>query len=1156
MSGIARSPSSLSRVAVAIASGLVVVATSPSVARAQPQPGRTISGTLIRIWADPAPGDPRPPTDTLHIVAPDGRSSVPVVVPDRLLDAQGGVDALLGHSVSVRVSDRAPLRLPGEPLPVPEAAALEVSPPTPAAAAAPLTPDGLAYRVRGEVVGWQQLPRPYATYLSDTNGDGQPDPNLSALQADCLDAADPVIDFSTVDGVVLVFNDALGCCAYGGASGVSKDGVVNRRIGVTWHPPGWATSPLVVVHEMGHTLGLGHMGDERDALSRIDPMIPVAMCTIATPIGCRAGHISTPHKDQLGYIPAARRFVLPAGLTETILLEAIALPPSTGAYLTAVIPIGGPSGSDRAIVVESRWRRGHDIVVSDDFVAIYRVDPDQFDRATVLASSRFDVTHEAVMWRVGEVFTDPESGVTVRVDAATASGHVVTLSRPAAVPVSNNSCVTAKDIDGDIFRDSVATETLVDAGDLPSAICGPVTARSVWYRFVPTRDGSLSVAATSSLGGATVSVWAGACGRLAITHADPCGVGGHANPSQIVDVRAGMPMYIAATVTSDLPARLTVTSTFTPSTSPPSCVTAVSPAIVTVPAAGGDVTLTASTSGAACTFFVSTGQTWATGLPRSLSDPTAVLRVAANTGATRSQRVRISDQFVLLTQQGCPVDDDDCDGLPTSWERRFGLDPTDDTGVDGGAADPDGDGLTNQQEYANRSHPRGTSTRFFAEGATGTFFNARLALANPSTQPITALLRFLTTAGRVVTLPVSLAPQQRQTINPETVPMLASAEFSTVVEADGPIVADRLMQWGSVGYGSHAETAIVAPSRSWYLAEGSTAGNFSLFYLLQNPSTTERATVRVRYLLPPPAVPLEKTYTLDPSSRFNIWVNEEVFDGLGKALAATDVSAAIDVTSGAPIVVERAMYLSRPGEYFSAGHESAGVTAPATTWMLAEGATGPYFDEFVLIANPNSVAAQVEARYLLPNGATYTKTHVVPAASRYNIWVDMEDIPGAGAVLANTAVSVTLSSINDVPVVVERAMWWPGSPAEWMEAHNSPGATAAGTRWAMAEGEIGGPGETETYILVANVSPTMATIRVTLLFEDGTTQARDFAVGPQSRFNVSVRDEFPAASGKRFGATVESLGTTPADLVVERAMYSNALGVTWAAGTNALATRW
>jgi hypothetical protein len=43
--------------------------------------------------------------------------------------------------------------------------------------------------------------------------------------------------------------------------------------------------------------------------------------------------------------------------------------------------------------------------------------------------------------------------------------------------------------------------------------------------------------------------------------------------------------------------------------------------------------------------------------------------------------------------------------------------------------------------------------------------------------------------------------------------------------------------------------------------------------------------------------------------------------------------------------------------------------------------------------------------------------------------------------------------------------------------------------------------------------------------------------------------------GTRFGAVVESLGGTPAQIVVERAMYWNANGQVWAAGSDVLATR-
>ena len=505
-----------------------------------------------------------------------------------------------------------------------------------------------------------------------------------------------------------------------------------------------------------------------------------------------------------------------------------------------------------------------------------------------------------------------------------------------------------------------------------------------------------------------------------------------------------------------------------------------------------------------------------------------------------------------MTQTAPPANNDtDSDGLPNGWELQFGLDPAAAAGDQGATGDPDGDGLTNAQELAAGTHPRGFYQRYLAEGALNAFFDTRLALLNVGSSSAHLQARFLQPGGATATIVEALAPLRRRTITrTELGALLSSPDFSTVVESDQPIVLDRTMSWDGTGYGSHAETGVPSPATTWYLAEGSTSGDFSLFYLLQNPNAAA-TTATVRYLLPFGQTPIERQYSLPANSRTTIPVDEQ-----GPGLAATDVSAVI--SAPVPIIAERAMYYSRPGQSFAAGHESAGITTPATSWFLAEGATGPFFDLFILLANPNSEAAAVTIDYLLTDGTTHAKSYNVPANGRFTVWVDNEQIPAGSSVkpLDNVAVSSTITS--SVPIIVERTMWWP-SPAMtanyWTEAHNSAGATATGTRWALAEGEVGGPVGAETYILLANTSQTAGQARITLYFEDGTSAVRTVSLPPRSRTNISVSGQFAEAAGKRFGAIVESIGTTPAQIVVERAMYTSPGGIAWSAGTDALATR-
>src|SRR5262249_23052290 len=157
---------------------------------------------------------------------------------------------------------------------------------------------------------------------------------------------------------------------------------------------------------------------------------------------------------------------------------------------------------------------------------------------------------------------------------------------------------------------------------------------------------------------------------------------------------------------------------------------------------------------------------------------------------------------------------------------------------------------------------------------------------------------------------------------------------------------------------------------------------------------------------------------------------------------------------------------------FSGGHGATGVTTPSLTWTLAEGATGSFFDTFILIANPNDGPATVETTYLPLSGTPITTSRVIGPHARVTINIADED-PS----LANAAVGTRVSS--DLPVTVERSQYWPHG--NWHEAHNSAGVPQALRHWALAEGRVGGASNTQTYILLANAGMQPAEVTVTFL---------------------------------------------------------------------------
>ena len=92
--------------------------------------------------------------------------------------------------------------------------------------------------------------------------------------------------------------------------------------------------------------------------------------------------------------------------------------------------------------------------------------------------------------------------------------------------------------------------------------------------------------------------------------------------------------------------------------------------------------------------------------------------------------------------------------------------------------------------------------------------------------------------------------------------------------------------------------------------------------------------------------------------------------------------------------------------FLTGGHESAGVTAPSLTWFVPEGATGTFFETFILVANPDAAAHYVTFEFLPQSGgAGHEERQRSEAKSRMTVNIETVD-----AALANAAVATTVTA--------------------------------------------------------------------------------------------------------------------------------------------------
>jgi hypothetical protein len=291
-----------------------------------------------------------------------------------------------------------------------------------------------------------------------------------------------------------------------------------------------------------------------------------------------------------------------------------------------------------------------------------------------------------------------------------------------------------------------------------------------------------------------------------------------------------------------------------------------------------------------------------------------------------------------------------------------------------------------------------------------------------------------------------------------------------------------------------------------YMGEGTTAWGFSTYISITNPNTTP-AHASITYMTGSGNVS-GGTITLPASSQTTV----NPADKLG----SKDFSTKVVCTEGKTIAVDRTMSWTGTGAASPEGHTSVGVTAPAKTWYLPEGASAWGFETWLLIQNPNAGAATTQVTYMIEGGAPVTKTHSVPANSRQSF--NMETDIGQ----KNASIKV----VSNIPVIPERAMYRNNK----REGHDSIGTTTSANDYYLAEGTTAW-GFT-TWVLIQNPTSAASTVTITYMTPSGMKVQPSFSLPGNSRKTIKVNDVAGMGSTD-FSTQVHGSKA----IIAERAMY-------------------
>ena len=303
---------------------------------------------------------------------------------------------------------------------------------------------------------------------------------------------------------------------------------------------------------------------------------------------------------------------------------------------------------------------------------------------------------------------------------------------------------------------------------------------------------------------------------------------------------------------------------------------------------------------------------------------------------------------------------------------------------------------------------------------------------------------------------------------------------------------------------------------SWYLPEGYTGQGFDEWVLIMNPGED---TAQVRVLFQTLVGQVEGPLLLaQPGSRVTVHVNEWAPDH--------HVSTMVTAMDGGEIMSERAMYMYGTVDGKWGAHDSVGILNPSPVWYLPEGYTGPGFDEWVLIQNPNNVEVDLRVQFLARGGVAKELRRTLGARSRHSIRVNDHLI---NMEISTKVESLTVVGGETLPVFAERAMYM-DTPDGKRGAHDSIGSSTPAPEWYLPEGTTR-PGFDE-WVLVMNPNDQPTTVRATFLTPRGVGGTHELRMEPHSRGTIHVNEFIVNDDVSTVVTSLEGAG-----ILAERAMY-------------------